>query len=1261
MTTTNRIEECEFPQVPPVNRPDLGIAGANPQDLVAVLQSAQSLTSTIELDELIHQLHQTILQNSGAQTCMLALPDREDRWQIHSRSVSGAASISTLSQHLDDSIEYPANLIHWVKNTQQPISCNARQPLEIPDRYLRSHQPQSVLALPIVKQDRVLGVVYLEHQYTPDLFTDNHKAVISFLCNQAAIAIDNANRYQESLVVAENLRLQQSYLEALLNNIPHMAWLKDRDSRFIAVNRACAAVVGCEPIDLVGKTDLDIWPKELANAYRHDDFAVMACGERKVVEERSCTTAGEPCWLETMKMPMRNSEGEITGTVGIALDITDRKLSEISLRQSEERYHQIVSNIPAALYQVELTENNTHKLNFASARFSELFDLDSATAISDINLLFALVVPEDRDSFARSLNYKAIPWRWEGRILTPAGKLKWIRGESDATTTAQGKIVWDGILLDITEAKREEVVRKQAETALRASEARYHRLADNIPGAIYQLRMAPDGSLSYPYISSGCWELFELSPAAVMADANSLFQQLHPDDRPESYRTIAESARSLAPKTVEGRSVLKSGKIKWIKSISRPERQPDGAIVWDGMMFDITERQEIEIALRASEDRYHQLVSNVPGALYQFELTADGTSRLNYVSTRFYQLLEISPTEDIEDISIWFDRVAPEDLESFMQSFQDSAKLGQPWEWEGKWLMPSGQIKWIRGESTQQKRANGSIVWDGMLIDITDRKQVEMELLASKQFLQTVLDTFPLHVFWKDRQSRYLGCNQQFAIAAGVSASKLVGKNDYDLPWERAETERFRADDLEVITTETPKLGIIETQLQADGNCYWLETNKVPLRNPNGETIGVLGTFQNVTDREQAQIALRLTNERLELTILELQRATRLKDEFLATMSHELRTPLNAILGMSEALHEQVFGSLNQQQLKSIETIERGGRHLLSLINDILDVSKISAGKLELDISAVSMAHLCNSSLAFVRQQALQKQIQLDLQLSPVPVNIAVDERRMRQVTINLLGNAVKFTPPGGRVVLSVSQQQTDDRWDWELAVTDTGIGIAPQDLDRLFQPFVQLDSRLNRQYEGTGLGLTLVKQIVELHGGKISIRSELDRGSCFTVKIPYVCMLSGAGYDRDLDADPSTGNLQPLDLETISAPLLLLAEDNAANINTLSSYLKAKGYRTMLATTGLEAIDLLQAAANDPPALILMDIQMPEMDGLEAIDRIRNHLHLTSIPIIALTALAMPGDREKCLAAGANEYLTKPVQLKQLAATIQQLLRASE
>ena len=375
-------------------------------------------------------------------------------------------------------------------------------------------------------------------------------------------------------------------------------------------------------------------------------------------------------------------------------------------------------------------------------------------------------------------------------------------------------------------------------------------------------------------------------------------------------------------------------------------------------------------------------------------------------------------------------------------------------------------------------------------------------------------------------------------------------------------------------------------------------------------------------------------------------------------MSHELRTPLNAILGMSEALEDEVFGDLNERQIKSLRTIRRSGRHLLSLINDILDVSKIEAGKLELEIVTTVVQELCNSSLIFIKQQAFEKQVKLDVQLPPASGNIAVDERRMRQLLINLLSNAVKFTPIGGKITLSVTRQEREDSEDgssWiEFKVTDTGIGIAAADQAKLFQPFVQLDSRLNRQYAGTGLGLSLVKQIAELHGGTVQLQSELHQGSCFTVTLPHTCLLgdqdtcSFSAFDS-LTAHPRLTNQKIA--ETYS---ILLAEDNEANISTFSSYLMAKGYSVILAKNGQEAIDLTHS---EQPSLILMDIQMPQVDGIQAITTIRQNPQLVGIPIIALTALAMDGDRERCLAAGANDYLAKPVQLKRLNQKIQEWL----
>ena len=417
---------------------------------------------------------------------------------------------------------------------------------------------------------------------------------------------------------------------------------------------------------------------------------------------------------------------------------------------------------------------------------------------------------------------------------------------------------------------------------------------------------------------------------------------------------------------------------------------------------------------------------------------------------------------------------------------------------------------------------------------------------------------------------------------------------------------------------------------------------------------------QELTDRQIDQEQLIESNYQLTISNEELIRVTRLKDEFLANMSHELRTPLNAIVGMTEGLQEGIFGVANVSQLQAVQTIERSSNHLLELINDILDLAKIGAKQIELECAPTNICELCESSLAFVKQQAIQKRIQLQIQLPQRIPNISIDERRIRQVLINLLNNAVKFTPIGGTITLNVTIEADIKHSSFiRLAVIDTGIGINSVDLAKLFQPFMQVDVALNRQHNGTGLGLALVKGMVEMHGGTVQARSEVGVGSQFIVDLPIPRsesavnsqgLLPVLGFSQPVpqQLDPFTGEY------SAKSWTILLAEDNEANISSISSYLKAKGYHTILARNGLEAISIAQSQR---PNLILMDIQMPRMDGLEAIRHIRNHAELQDIPIVALTALAMIGDRRKCLDAGADDYLTKPVKLKQLATTIQQLL----
>jgi len=446
--------------------------------------------------------------------------------------------------------------------------------------------------------------------------------------------------------------------------------------------------------------------------------------------------------------------------------------------------------------------------------------------------------------------------------------------------------------------------------------------------------------------------------------------------------------------------------------------------------------------------------------------------------------------------------------------------------------------------------------------------------------------------------------------------------------------------------------------VHADQSIHFIRSYGIVVSGDHGDAERMIGVNFDISDRKQVEEQLLRTNQ-------ELIHATRLKDEFLANMSHELRTPLTAVLGMSEVLHKQLLGSVNERQQKALGAISKGGKHLLELINDILDLSKISSGKVDLALDSVSVQNVCDSSLVYVKQQAFIKNIEIYSNITPIVSNICVDERRIRQVLINLLINAVKFTPSKGQVSLLVSVG-CGEIWEGEakvpnqfkeqnlpmilFQVKDTGIGIAPKDIRRLFQPFVQLDSGLNRQYEGTGLGLVLVKQIAELHYGQVAVESVLGKGSHFTVALPYQM------------AEPNLRSLEPITpfsspiakSKNAIVPLILIAEDNEANIQTFKAYLSAYEYDVILAKNGVEAVEM---AKDHHPDIILMDIQMPVMDGLQATRLIRSDKKLAKVPIIALTARAMQGDEELCIAAGANEYLSKPVELEQLMRMIGQFL----
>ncbi len=459
------------------------------------------------------------------------------------------------------------------------------------------------------------------------------------------------------------------------------------------------------------------------------------------------------------------------------------------------------------------------------------------------------------------------------------------------------------------------------------------------------------------------------------------------------------------------------------------------------------------------------------------------------------------------------------------------------------------------------------------------------------------------------------------------------------------------------------------------GATRWVADASVEIRTETGQSQGAIGILQDVTERREAEARIRQLNESLEHRVAErtealsaanaaLAKASRLKDEFLASMSHELRTPLTGILAFAQVMQKQIYGPLTEKQLKAMRSIEDSGKHLLELINDILDLSKIEAGKLELEPGLVLADDICQASLRLVKQMAQTKQLDLSFQLDPSDLQVWADARRLKQMLVNLLSNAVKFTPEGGRVGLEVSGDTLAHVA--RFTVWDTGIGIAPEDLPKLFQSFVQLDSRLAREYSGTGLGLALVRRMAEMHGGGVRVESDgiPGRGSRFTITLPWnrapesgLAAPLAPAWRPILTVEDAPSLAEQQAHHSNRRPYLLLAEDNPMTITVITDYLIAQGYEVQVAPNGQAAV---QQARARQPQLILMDVQMPGVDGLEATRLIRREPGLETVPIIALTALVMPGDRERCLAAGADGYLTKPINLDELAQLIRTHLSAA-
>ena len=543
--------------------------------------------------------------------------------------------------------------------------------------------------------------------------------------------------------------------------------------------------------------------------------------------------------------------------------------------------------------------------------------------------------------------------------------------------------------------------------------------------------------------------------------------------------------------------------------------------------------------------------------------------------------------------------------------------------------------------------------------DNTARKQVEEERMKLDQrlrdqhfYTRSLIESNIDALMATDPRGIITDVNKQTEALTGCTRDELIGA-----PFRNYFTDPARAEAAINRVLNEGKVTNYELTARArDGKLTVVSYNASTFHDRDRRLQGVFAAARDVTELKRYEETLQQTN-------VELENASRMKSEFLANMSHELRTPLNAIIGFSEVLKDGMLGNLTDQQKGFIGDIFGSGQHLLSLINDILDLSKVEAGKMLLDLEPVAVSSLFQNSLSVVREKAAARQIRLRMDAGADVGVMLADARKVKQIAYNLLSNAVKFTGEGGEVTLRarrVTREEVEAHGRavieldappvgeevteyLEISVRDTGIGVAPEALERLFKPFSQIDSGLSRKFEGTGLGLVMVKQLAALHGGFVAVESTVGVGSCFTVWLPF-----------RVPADHAVRFGVPAPVERRSSPVTqrtaLVVEDDEKSAQLVRVQLEAEGFTVIHAYSGEEALEL---ATQQPLSLITLDIMLKEMDGWEVLSRLKAIPDLRRIPVVIISIV---GERYKGFALGAAAVVQKPISRHELSESLADL-----
>lgn len=678
----------------------------------------------------------------------------------------------------------------------------------------------------------------------------------------------------------------------------------------------------------------------------------------------------------------------------------------------------------------------------------------------------------------------------------------------------------------------------------------------------------------------------------------------------------------------------KNGADFWLDITIIPTTDSSGRVIrYTSVCVDITARKQAEALLAQLGERHARAIDGSGVCLWDWDLVRDSVE----FDGNWGPMLGYTAEEAVHTPrDAWNRAMHPDDLANTLHQIERHCQGETPF-FESEARMGHKDGHWVsllfRGSVNKRDQNGLALRISGTAIEISQLKQAMRQAEQSEALLKTVVDLLPQRVFWKDREGRFLGANRNFK--SDVGAADILGKTDQEVPWVGAQPDRSQ--DRHVMEHRQPVLNLV-SQLNHSEHTEWRTTSKVPLIDARGDVWGVLSTYQDITSFKVAEAELIKARNAAE-------DASKAKSEFLATMSHEIRTPMNGVIGFTDLLLQT---SLSADQQAMASTIRDSGRALMTIIDDILDFSRIEAGRISVELLRVDARQIARDVLALLHPRAAEKQLELDVQWpSEVSALVLSDAGRLRQVLMNLASNAIKFTDTG-RVTIRASDADGVLR----LEVEDTGIGITSEQLPRLFAKFTQADSSTTRKYGGTGLGLAISKQLVELMGGQIGAHSQPGTGSTFWFTLPFAQRSENTSTNQVLILD---ARFEPADQRATgtSQPRVLVVEDHAVNRMLATRLLAKLGCEVEFAENGLIACERTSHQDYD---LIFMDCQMPEMDGYEATRAIRERERAGNrrTPIIALTANAMSQDRERCLDAGMDDYITKPYSATDFERTLQ-------